>query len=101
MLYIKERWEGVMPQWLELGVSWPHKMPLLFSLLPVVTDCNQLWLEVALRHTPSVPEDILHQVCNSDAVGHAVFQLCLPACGSSALEPALLSTCFRSSSLVT
>lgn len=53
-------------------------MPLPFSLLPVVTDCNQLWLVVALRYTRSVPEDTLHRVCNSDAVLHAVFQLCLP-----------------------
>lgn len=83
-----------MPQWLELGVSWPHKMPLLFSLLPVVTDCNQLWLAVAFETHSKCSRRHLHQVCNSDAVGHAVFQLCLPACGSSALELALLSTCF-------
>lgn len=48
-----------MPQWLELGVSWPKEMPLPLSLLPVVTDCNQLQRVVALRHTLNVPEDTL------------------------------------------
>lgn len=58
------------PEWLGLDVGQTHEMPFPLFLLPVVKDCNQPWLVVAVRHTCSAAEDALCIASNSDIGTH-------------------------------